>query len=169
MLSHPPHGSAAGAAPLREQTRVPRGTAPTRPPLPFPELMSRLLHKYQLALPEGPAQEVYMLHFAAEPSVQVVSRTGAQCIDVVTTAAELTDMKTAELLAALLDLNTMDQPNFNTVIMLDRATRAVIVKARLPQAVVDVTTLERMVQGVRLQAGAVRKLMHGTSTPDTAP
>lgn len=146
--------------------RPPTPMTPSKPFLPFPELVSRLLQLLGLEVPAGGAQEVYTLHFAGEPDVHLVRRTGARCIDLVTTACELSSLKSPEILAALLELNGCDGTAFTPAVMLDRATRAVLVKVRLPEYAVDVALLRAMLDGLRKQSIAVRKLM---APPAPAP
>lgn len=127
--------------------------------LPFPELVSWLLRELGLDMPPGGAQEVYTLHFSNEPDVHLVRRTSNRCIDLVTTAAELAALNAPEILASLLELNARDESSFTPTIMLDRPTRAVLVKVRLPEAVVDIALLRKMLDGVRQQSVAVRRLV----------
>lgn len=117
-------------------------------------------------MPQCAAQEIYTLHFAGEPDVHLVRRTSSRCIDLVTTAADLENLRNAEVLAALLELNGRDESNFTPTVMLDRTTRVVLVKVRLPESVVDVALLTKMLDGVRQQSAAVRRVL---SPPAIAP
>jgi hypothetical protein len=133
----------------------------------FADLVSELLRSYGMALPDGPPQEVYILHFDSQPPVHIVSRAESAHINVLVEAGRLAAPPSVDQLLALLELNTDKIAGQVAAVTLHRPSSTAVVWTRQPRTALNAEGLRIMLDTVRNHAEFVRQrlTMHAASAP----
>ena len=133
----------------------------------FADLVSELLLGYGMALPDGPPQEVYILHFDSQPPVHIVSSAESAHINVLVEAGRLATPPSVDQLLALLELNTDKIAGQAATVTLHRPSSTAVVWTRQRRTALNAEGLRIMLDSVRNHAEFVRQrlTMHTASAP----
>ncbi|WP_225984649.1 CesT family type III secretion system chaperone [Noviherbaspirillum aerium] len=140
---------------------------PAKPGAAFHQRLQDLLRQLNIPVAPGPAADAYVLRFAEEPSLYVMSAASGTVLFAACEAGVLPPASPAAMLSGLLALNHRPSCDTDVNVGLDTGSGTVVVSSRCRLTAVDAALFKSVLDAIRSTASAARAIISGASVSGT--
>lgn len=133
----------------------------------FHQRLQDLLRQLNIPVAPGPAADAYVLRFAEEPSLYVMSAASGTVLFAACEAGVLPSAPPAAMLSGLLAPNHRPSGDTNVNVGLDSVSSTVVVSSRCRLTAIDAALFKSVLDAIRSIASAARAIISGASAANT--